>query len=131
MYDGYDVSRGMYLWEMLVMLRKVAIVAISSFVRSTYVQVRRVVCGTAQGARMSPGGCSIKSVNARHGWRNAIQWPSDGTGGGADCGSSDDAPDFPAVPIATAQPTRGLQLAHIVDSDGALLMPVRGDHRAS
>ena len=45
MYDGYDVSRGMYLWEMLVMLRKVAIVAISSFVRSTYVQVRRASCG--------------------------------------------------------------------------------------
>ena len=39
MYDGYDVDRGLYWWEALVLLRKCMVVAIGSFVVSPFVQV--------------------------------------------------------------------------------------------
>jgi len=41
LYDGYSISRGLFWWEVLVLGRKCAVVALASFVSSQFVQVRR------------------------------------------------------------------------------------------
>ena len=39
LYDGYSVSRGMFAWESVVMVRKAAIVMIGSLVKDEYDQI--------------------------------------------------------------------------------------------
>ena len=39
LYDGYDLQRGLWWWEIVVISRKVAILFAVSFVRSPFSQV--------------------------------------------------------------------------------------------
>ena len=41
LYDGYDLSRGLWWWEMVILLRKIALVACIVSIKDDFLQVRR------------------------------------------------------------------------------------------